>query len=555
MKKRKSKRIVAVALGLVIVLTLLAACGSGSDSGAGSGTVSPTLAGPQDVIGGGETGVVTLPEDTEIDDDTEFLEHVHVIVDNNVISVLNPISPAAAGTSTNWVFTMIHDRLLALNADGIAFDPALALTYATDDFKTYTFTLREGVTFHNGDPFTADDVVWTVNKVQADGLGSSAYDQWRSIVSATALDSHTVEFVLDDVDVDFLYGMTRPMSGILNRRAFEENPETGSHIGTGAYTVEEFMSGDFARLRRNPNYWRTDNMPVTEIVTFRFVPEMPTRTVMMQTGDAHVSFGTPPGDMDWFVDSDDFTVFTTTSNDPQGLAFNLANPITGDINFRKAVIYGLDRVAIGFGAAGPWADGNLTDGTFWGYTTQFRNTDIPKFERDLDRAKEYLAQSSYNGEVVTITTAIMTNIMASQIIQAQLLEVGINTELNEMDTAGLGASTVYGGTEHQIVQFFYLMTPNAGSVRHSFVPGGGQNRANFDYPEVTELLNRARVTIDIAERERIYREVQELVYETYAYDSIFWRRFGNVSVNGLGGILLNPDPASHDFRGVYVIAE
>ncbi|MCL2200679.1 MAG: ABC transporter substrate-binding protein [Oscillospiraceae bacterium] len=545
---KKNRKLIALALGMVMALTLLAACAPGTDG------PPADLARPEDAIGAGEEGVIEIPT-TDIAADAQFADHVTVIVDNNVLSVMNPFSPAAAGTSTNWVFTMVHDRLLNLDADGASFNPGLALTYETTDFQTFRLTLREGVTFHNGDAFTAADVVWTITAAQEYGLGSSAFDQWRPVQTVTAIDDFTVEIVLENVDVDFLFAMTRPMSGILNERAWRAHPDTGAHIGTGAFIIDEFISGDLVRMSRNHNWWNTDHgyEHITENVTLRFVPEMPTRTVMVQTGEAQFSFGTPPGDMDWFMDSPDFQVVTTTSNDPQGLAFNLANPITGDYYFRRAVLHALDREAIGFGAAGPWADGRMTDGTFWGYTTQFRNTNIPIIPRDLDLAREYLERSSYNGEPVTLTTAIMTNIMASQIIQAQLLEIGINIVLDETDSAGLGAFTMYGGTEHQMVMFFYLMTPNAGSVRHSFVPGGGQNRANFNNPEVTALLDEARVTVDLAQREQLYLRVQELVAEELAYTSIFWRRFGNVAANGFGGIRLNPDPASHDLRGVFYV--
>ncbi|MCL2408589.1 MAG: ABC transporter substrate-binding protein [Oscillospiraceae bacterium] len=546
MKKRM--RIIALALAIIMVMGLIAACAN--DDPAPAGTDDPTEATQQDdIIRPDDDGGVVLDElDEDAIEGTRLAEEVHIIVDNNNIVVLNPHNPGANATSTNWVLTMIHDRLFD-QIPGEGFVPSLALSYETEDYQHFIFNLRQGVTFHNGDPFTAEDVVWTIRHAQEHGLGSNAAGNWSPVVSAEVLDDYTLEIVLDGIDVDFIFAITRPPSGILSQRAIAEDPETGFWIGTGAFSVEEFVSNDFALLRRNMNYWGT--IPVTELVRLRFVPDMATRTIMMNTGAAHLSFGTPTEDMADFQANPDFMILTTTSNDPQGLQFNLNDPITGCYYFRRAVVHTLNREAIAFGSAGDWADGNLTDGAYWGIGTEFRNRDIPLPERNLDLAREYLERSVYNGEEVGLVVAIATFIRSAGIIQMQLEEIGINVRIDETDPPGLSASAVYGG-DHQMVVFFTLINPSAGSARQAFIPGGTQNRATFNNPRVTELLDEARRTGDVAAREAMYMEVQEIVAEYQAFTNLFWRVFGNVAVNGLGGIRLNPDPSAHDFRNIYV---
>jgi len=555
---KKTRRLIALTLSAVLCLALLAACAGG---GGPPPTIAPPAAnpgqGPGAAVGPGASGGVTIDVDEDVLEDSNLADYIHIIVDNNNIGVLDPHMPGANPTSTNWVLTMIHGRLIENHPEIAGYQPGLALDWTlSDDMKTYTFNLRQGVKFHNGDDFTAADVIYTINRVQGDAgfAGSNASSIWRDVVSATAPDPYTLVITLSDIDVDFLYSIARPPAGILNQRAIQANPDTGPHIGTGPYMVEEFLTLDYALLRANPNYW--DGPPRTEQVRFRFVPEMPARTVMMQTGEAHLSFGTPADDMAWFLDNtQDFTVFTTTSNDPQGLAFNLNDPITGDYNFRRAVAHALDRPAIAFGAAGQWADGDLRDGAFWGIGTEFRNTNIQLPERNLELAREYLAQSNYNGEPVEISAAIITFIRMAQIVQMQLEEIGINAFVNDMESSALPMHAHYGGTDHQIVCFFTLITPSAGSSRAAFLEGGAQNRASFTDPRVTELLNAAKSTIDENARGAMYREVQEIVAESLAYQNLMWRVFGNVAANGVGGIIANPDPAAHDFRNIYMILE
>jgi len=549
--KRNSK-IIALIMGLVMCLALLAACGDPP------APVAPVDTGPitahEDVEVADDEGAIVMEaiDVEEIEEGYVLADYIHVIIDNNNIAVLDPHMPAAGATSTNWILTMIHDRLIQDIPGMDGFQPGLATRWHTDDYRIFEFELRQGVTFHNGEPFTADDVIWTINRVQAEGLGSSAFDQWRPVVSATAPDPYTLILELDDIDVDFLFGIARPPAGILNRVAIEADPELGPHVGTGAYSVERFVTLSYALLNANPDWW--GGAPVTEQIRFRFVPEMPTRTIMMQNGDAHISFGTPADDMDYFIASPDFEVFSTTSNDPQGLAFNLNDPITGDYYFRRAVAHAIYRPAIAMGAAGQWADGDLQDGAFWGFMTEFRNENIEVPVRDLDLARYYLEKSSYNGEEVEIAAAIITFIRMAQVIQMQLEEIGINAVVNQMEAPALAAHARYGGN-HQIVCFFTLINPSAGSARHAFIEGGAQNRASFNDPRVTELLDEARRTIDVNERAAMYMEVQEIVAETLAYQNILWRVFGNVRVNSLGGFIGHPDPAAHDFRNLYMLVE
>jgi len=543
--KKKSMRSIALILGVVMLLSLLAACATDPPA---------TQTGPQEgqgaqhetVIGPEEGGGVVVEGDAE--DADELMEEVQIIIDNNPIAVLNPHSPAANATSTGWALTMIHDRLIE-NIPGYGFQPGLALEYHTEDYQHFIFNLRQGVTFSNGDPFTANDVAWTIQHAQQHGAGSQASANWSSVAEVNVIDDHTLEINLDGIDVDFIFALTRPPSGILNERAIAADSETGFWVGTGAYTVEEFVSSDFVLMRRSQNWW--GGLPPTELVRLRFVPEMATRTIMMQTGDAQLSFGTPTEDMQSFIDSPDFMVLTTTSNDPQGMQFNLNDSITGDYYFRRAVAHALNREEIAFGSAGLWADGNLTDGAYWGIGTEFRNTGIPLPEHNLDLAREYLARSSYNGEPVELIVAIATFIRSAAIVQMQLAEIGIDVVINETDPAGLSASAVYGG-DHQMVIFFTLITPSAGSARAAFIPGGDQNRATFNDPRVTELLMEARGTGDVAARSAMYQEVQEIVAESLAFQNLFWRVFGNTAVNGLSGIRLHPDPSSHDFRHIFV---
>jgi len=553
--KKRNMRILTLVLAIFMVLPLIAACGNGDDATpATPGDTTPTAppaTTPAAPPGGGQGDIAfeAPPEDARL------AEEIRVIIDNNVIGVLNPFSPAANNPPTNWVFTMIYDRLLDIDDDGNIL-PELATAHHTDDYQTFRFTLREDVYFHNGDKFTSADVYWTIHAARTYGMGSAAFDQWGPIRDINILGDYEIEFVLNEVNVDFLFGLTRPMAGIVNENAMRANAETGTFIGTGAFSVINFLTGDYVFMQRHDNWWNTEMMPPTARMHLRFVPEMGTRAIMLQNREVNISFGTSAEDIPLFEnDPDNWTVQPLIFNDPQGINFNMNDPITGDRNFRMAVLHALDRVEVATVAAGVWADGDLQDGNFWGFTTELRAPGIPFIAQDLDRAREYLEASVYNGEVVEIATAIVTNIRAAEVVQAQLADVGINTVINVMDTPSLLAYVTYGNTQSQINIIFTQLSPNAGSIRHAFYPGAAQNRSNFNNPQVTALIDEAAVTFDQARRRAIYYEIQEIIAYYQPVSNLLWRINGIVFENSVGGMILRSDLHRIDLRYMFMVLD
>jgi ABC-type transport system substrate-binding protein len=187
----------------------------------------------------------------------------------------------------------------------------------------------------------------------------------------------------------------------------------------------------------------------------------------------------------------------------------MTHPITGDRNFRLAVLHGINREDIATVAAGDWALGltNQNGGdAMWGFATEFRVNDIPVPEFNQALAREYLAASVYNGEPIQVTASVSTNVKGAEMFQQQLAEIGINIVINETDTAGLNAQ--FRTPDHHIIFHGFTFTYAAGSSRHVFVPGGGQNRGNYDNPEVTQLITEALSMTDAAARQRNFERVQ-----------------------------------------------
>ena len=550
---KRSKRAIVIILCFAMCLTLLAACGG---SGVGD---SPSATGPGPAAA---PGAAILPPSSTGGEMTQqaprdptaiYADHIDVIQDNNNTGVLNPYIPAANTTPTNWVFTMIHDRLLERNHSTGEFLPALAHKWETTDFQTFVFHLRDDVYFHNGEKFTADDVVFTWEQAKAAPPGTQAGPQWAPVEQATAINPTTVELRLNRVFIDFYFNMTMPSACIVNKKAVEADPENGYRIGTGPYIVDEFVPNDYTRFVRNDNFWNERKNIITPTITLRFVPEMPARTIRMQRGESQLSFGISAEDIYLFeADPDNFEVVPQTFNTMQGFSFNLLDPICADLNFRLAVCHALDNDEIALFAASEWASG-IHDGGLWGFETEFRNNDIPPLEYNPQIAKDYLAQSIYNGEEIEIAAAIITNIRAAQAMQQQLAAIGINSRVVEYDSPGLTAYIADPEGGAQIVFLSVSMNYASSSFRNLFYPNAAQNRMSYSNPLVTQMLDEAAGMFDKAQREAHYRKMQEIVAADRPFYQVYWRINATVAARGLGGLGIPADNLQNDLRELYYI--
>ena len=546
----RKKRTIAALLILALCLTV-AACG-GSDDPADTASGSENTGSSQPTGGSEPTGgnvlspsdVIGLPEG----EDVHYADTIEVLLET-AVNVIDPYHPAAGGGGQRVTYRCVMDTLISRTQAG-EYIPDLATSWNTDDAQTYTFTLRDDVYFHNGQKFTAQDVADTVLVAHRDGVGSNGYECWRSVEEVNILGDYEVEIVLSAVNVDFLYDIATPVASIVNRAAREADPVAGAWVGTGAFYMSDFVSGQEFTLTRNDDYF--GEAPITRVLHFRHIPENAARSITMLNGEGDVIISPAVNDMNMFVDNPDFYIYNFMHNVSSALNLNLNNPITGDINFRLAVAHALYTPDIAAVVVGDWG-APPTDGAVWGFATEFRNTDIPIYEYNPDLAREYLAASSYNGEEIQIMAGMPTNIMVQDLIAEQLGRVGINTTLFNTDNATI-ISTDVNSTETQIINGVLPFSNNAASCRNIYLPNGGSNRGKYNNQEIVDLLMLATTILDAGEREAVYRRVQEIAYEDVAIIPIFYRATPIVTVSNFGGLVVSNDH-NHDYRYIFKVIE
>ena len=543
-----------MAIAVLMCLLTVTSCGgnNNSNNNTTSGSENTSAQSPSD---SGNSSTSQTPGRTEAEeaatvseapkgDDVRFADAIDIIIDNNPVSHLNAFlggSPAQI-----WSFNLMFDRLLYYAGAG-DYRASLAKEWSTEDYKTFNFTLRDDVYFHNGEKLTADDVVFTVN--YGKNPETSTNSTWPLIDTATALDEQNVQIVLKNPDVDFYFRISAPGVPIINEKAVNDNPATGMTIGTGAFSLVEFVENNYWSFERNDNYW--GEAPITKKITMRYIPELASRTIMMQNKESQLCLKTNPDDMDLFVGNPDYWIDDHIVNNPTLIQFNMTDPICKDYNFRMAIASAINRAEIALVAGGEYYMGDYESGGVWGHGTEFRNTDIPMVPEDIEAAKEYLELSPYNGETIEIAAINMvTTARAAEVVQEQLSKINIKIDIKLMENVALTEYTQWGNNRSQIIMNPIAFSSSASSYRSAVYPGSPANRTSYDNPVVSEMLDRAAQTFDYDERGDIYREIQATIAEDPPFFNMWYLLQTVVAVKGIGGFNF-PGDNLYDFRYIY----
>ncbi|PVH30229.1 ABC transporter substrate-binding protein [Pararhodobacter oceanensis] len=445
-------------------------------------------------------------------------------------SVLNS-AISTAGPET-FLGPKMFDGLLAYDF-GMVAKPQLATDWQmSDDGLRITFNLREGVTWHDGEPFTAHDVAFTFMEVLKvhHGRGRTTFGD---LLAVETPDDLTAIFVLETPNPAMMRALDSRESPILPAHIYEgtdilDNPANTAPIGTGPFKLAEYEIGSYVVLVKNPDYWE-EGYPLLDRMVIQYVPDSATRAAMLESGQADAVFLNmiPAQDIVRLDEQPDFTMDTRGFEgmpSAQQMDFNLDNPILANVMVRHAIAHAIDpewitqNVWYGLGTAGKTP---LHVDQVEYYTTE----GVPEYPYDLDRANELLDEAGYprgdNGtrfELMLDPSPWGTeSITASAYVREQLRQVGIDVTVRTQDF-GVFVTTVWTDRAHDLVLYTVNLgvDPTIGTQRfywsESYRPGSAfTNGAHYMNPEVDALLEAAQVETDPQARRDQYAEFQRIV--------------------------------------------
>lgn len=393
---------------------------------------------------------------------------------------------------------------------------------ASSDGLSYTFTLREGVKWHDGKPFTSADVKWTYDDLIKEGTKAQAFRIITSLQSVEAPDAKTVIFRLKETDALFLVGLSGYYGAmVLPKHLYEgtdarKNPYNLRPVGTGPFKVVELVTGSHLTLEANPDYYGLG--PYLDRLIFKVVPNLATMISTLETGEVGYSAPSPPfGDVARLRTLPGLKVDEAPSQIVQWTAFNLELPKFKDLRVRQAIIHAIDKKAI---SEQVYA-GLVTPSTAVYISTvpKFYNPNAKQPEYDVAKAEKLLDEAGFprGADGIRFKTRYAAFISSlaggpemGQVIKQQLSKVGIDVTL-EVQEFALFNEKIINKRDFEMTASGGPHGPDPSEWANFVGTGGTRNVMKYSNARVDELFKLGRKTLNEEERKKIYFEIQEII--------------------------------------------
>ena len=439
-----------------------------------------------------------------------------VFISHMTSETLDPLTTASSSGVDKNAMHQIYDCLLQFDNEGNAV-PCLAESWEeVDGGKAVLFHLRKDVTFHDGTPFNADAAVFTFDKQFENPLTSYITTYYTA---CEKVDDYTIKITKATPHVALLPMMAEgpffvsPAAYEKGAEEFAKNP-----VGTGAYKFESQGSDQYVHLTANEDYF--EGAPYYKKVIIRTPMDSSTAVVALQNGEADIAINITPNQLKLVKEDKNLVAEVNTGWSIKYLSF-FSDPFLHDENLRKAVYYAVNRENAAMFNNEPEI---IAAETLYPQRVLGDYKDLQTIDGyDVEKAKEYLAKSSYQGETLKIFISANEASIA-QSVQADLQIVGINTEIVQLDTNAYYAKFTDGTCQMTIVDFGTDQVSTE-DMLNFYVSDGYYGAFVANTPEYDALMDKIDSEYDAAARRELVDQALDMQYEFYnmvpMYESYF----------------------------------
>ena len=472
------KKFFVVVLSIVMAFTL-AACGS---SGEAEIVINPEPAG-EPVYGGEITIGVTADLDSSLD------PHV-----------------SSSSAATREILFNVFEGLVKPDSEGNLV-PAIAESYSVNDTADeYTFVLRQGVKFHNGQDVTVDDVVWSLSRAAGLETGEPLVSDVAGIKSVAATDDKTVVIGLSAPDTEFLAHIT---TAIIPK----DSDPAAEPVGTGPYKLVERKVQESITFDKFADYWGEE--PYLDKVVLKVIDNSETLVMSLKSGAVdmatHLIFSQ-------VKELSGLNIYEGASNTVQGLYLNNGVKPLDDPLVRQALCYAIDKQAIldlAFDGHGTLVGSSM----FPAFKKYFVDELTNYYEPDAAKAKELLAEAGYENGFdlkITVPSNLQQHVDTAQVIVEQLQAVGINATIDQVEW-NTWLEDVYRGRNYQAtIVSFDAHGVAASDMLARFQSDNGKNISNFASEAYDAAYKKAVSTTDDAVQTEAFKECERILTEEAA---------------------------------------
>ena len=451
---------------------------------------------------------------------------------------LDPTS-AAAGAIDSVLYSNVFEGLTRFASDGSVVAGLAESWEIGADGTTYTFKLRDGVTFHDGTAMDAEDVKFTLDRARADDSANAQKVLFAGISEVTVIDPTTVEVKLSAPDGNFLFNMAWGDAVIVAPESIETIKQTP--IGTGPFKFDAWVQGDRIEISRNPVYW--GDAPALEAATFKFISDPTAAFAAMMAQDIDAFAGFPaPENLPQFEADPRFQVLVGTTEGETILAMNNKLPPFDNIKVRQAVTHAIDRQAI-------------IDGAMFGLGTPIGTHFAPhnpdyvdltaQSNFDPEKSRALLAEAGF-ADGFTTTLKLPPPSYArrgGEIIAAQLRAVGIETEITNLEWAQW-LEEVFRGKDFGLTIISHTEPFDIGIYARP------DYYFQYDNPAFQELMTTLGATIDVATRSDLLAQAQKMIADDHVNGYLFQLAYPTVADARIKGLWKDAPTQATDLTGV-----
>ncbi|WP_299088015.1 ABC transporter substrate-binding protein [uncultured Metabacillus sp.] len=441
---------------------------------------------------------------------------------------LDPITTTEGETFK--VTENIFETLVSYGEQDTTLHPGLAESWTvSEDALTYTFKLRQGVTFHDGTDFNAEAVVFNFNRWMNGNEDQFPYysmfggykgEESHVIKEVKAIDEHTVQFVLNRPQAPFLKNLAMSPFGIASPAAVEKYGEDfrKNPVGTGPFKFVEWKQNDRIVLEKNENYW-LKGYPKLNQVIFRVIPENTARLNALVNGEIDLMDGVNNSDEETITGNDQLQLIERPSMNVGYLGFTTNRPPFDNKLVRQALSHAIDKQAIIDAFYGGKAEPakNPMPPSIEGY-----NDEIKDYEYDQEKAKQLLAEAGYPDGfemdlwAMPVARPYMPEGMkVAEVIQASFAEIGVKANIQSVDWATYLDKAVKGEFDAYMLgwtgdngdpdNFLYTLL-DKDSI-------GSNNYSYYSNDKLHEVLIKAQTETNQETRNELYKQAQEIIHE------------------------------------------
>lgn len=418
---------------------------------------------------------------------------------------LDPHLAAASGTQ-EMMFNVFEGLLKSAPSGELV--PAVAKSYQiSEDGLIYTFVLRDGIKFHNGNLVTMDDVLYSYQRLKGDITGKPLSNAFAKVEKIEVVDKKTIRFIIPKLDASFIVNFTEAVIPA----DLDEETHNKAPISTGPFKFVEYEPSQKVVIEKFADYWQED-LPKIDQVEFRIIADSQTGLMSLLAGEIDMYPRFNAENLDTLPEN--YYFIEGMQNMVQLMAMNNKIEPLNNLEVRKAINFAInideiiEAVANGRGTK---LGSNMSPAMEYYYEKGLQD----KYNQNIKKAKQLLGEAGYkNGfrTSITVPSNYSLHVSTAEVIAEQLKKVGISVEIKLVEW-GVWLDKVYKGRDYEMTIIGLTGKLDPHNILYRYETGYARNFFNYSNSQYDQLMQTAIQTTDLEKRAKIYKDAQKMLAE------------------------------------------